>query len=347
MPHQTSSIVTHSGAFHSDELMAIALLHQFFLLRPTRLAWGLTARQAGSVIEGKHHPSISPEWTPDGVEDCRTPCPILRTRDAALLHKAKRNKGVFVLDVGGEHNESVRNFDHHQESMQETWKDGTPYSCAGLIWKWLRKSGHVSETLLSSQEADELELALIRPLDAHDNGLEIFPCAVACEGFNRNGVDEDEEALQFTKALRFMEEVLENAIYQAKTKVKARAQLSWAWRNSGEARRYLVLEDRLDYPDGTGLLKEITGGRALLLGIPGRSGHFNLISTSLGSRFETACPVPEEWRGRMDFQVQDTQGPLNLAFAHKTGFMCIVEGDKAEAERVAELITRPQKGPGP
>lgn len=328
MPRETVAIITHSGAFHSDELMAVALLHRFSLLRPARLAWGMTAREIGMAMEGEHLPVISPEWTPDGVEDCRTPCPIFRTQDPVLLKKAKRSQGVFVLDVGGEHNESFRNFDHHQESMHETWEDGTPYSCTGLIWKWLRKSGHVPESVLSSQEAEELEQGLIRPLDAHDNGLTIYPHAVACEGFNRNGAEEEEEAMQFTKALRFMEEVLENAIYQAKTKVQARRQLTQAWENTGRGRPYLVLKDRLAYPDGTGLLKEVTEGKALLLGIPGRPGRFNLISTSLESRFDTACPVPEEWRGKMDFEVSDSQGALNLTFAHKTGFMCIVEGGR-------------------
>lgn len=330
-------LVTHSGAFHSDELMALALLERFVLNRPVRLVWGLSLAETKRIIEGNEQPDLPSRWDCDGVEDCRTPCPIIRTRDPEALRLAKSKENVWVLDVGGEYQPERLNFDHHQDSMKEQWADGTPYSCAGLVWRWILEQG-VSDNELTPDVAQELGKTLIRGLDAHDNGVQVFAAAQACEGFNRNQVEEEVTARQFEKALRFMADVLNNAIYQARTKVEARHVLHEAWKKTPHGQRYVVLDEPMEYPDGTGLLKEVSNGQALLLGLPGKGNRYNLISTSLDTKFDTACPAPKSWRGKMDFQVNDDHGPIRLAFAHKTGFMCVIEGGSSEAKRAAQLI---------
>ena len=330
-------LVTHSGAFHSDELMALALLQRFVVNRPVRLASGLSLGQIKSLLKGEGAPGFSSRWSADGVEDCRTPCTIVRTRDAEVLSIAKQSTSTWVLDVGGEYNPQQLNFDHHQDSMREQWEDGTPYSCAGLVWRWIMDQG-AAQGELSPEVAQDVGLSLIRGLDSHDNGVLPFPEAIACEGYNRNQVDETIAAEQFEKALAFMSDVLDNAIHQARAKVGARQVLQRAWEQRSPGQRYVVLESAMDYPDGTGLLKEVSNGEALLLGLPGKSNRYNLISTSLENRFESACPVPEAWRGKMDFLVQDDLGDVSIAFAHKTGFMCVVEGGPSEAVRVARMV---------
>lgn len=336
-------LVTHSGAFHSDELMALVLLERFVLNRPIRLARGFSLAQAKGLLERAYSPQLSSRWTSDGVEDCRTPCPIIRTRDSKLLGMAKQSRNAWVLDVGGEYLPDKLNFDHHQDSMNERWEDGTPYSCAGLVWRWIMERG-AAKDMMDDEVSREVGLTLIRGLDAHDNGVQSFPAAVVCEGYNRNQLDESVGADQLEKALGFMSDVLDNAIHQARTKITGRRVLGQAWERAKEGQRYVILGSPLDYPDGTGLLKEVSNGKALLLGIPGRGNRFSLISTPLENRFDSACPVPRSWRGKMDFQVYDDQGPINMAFAHKTGFMCVVEGGESEAERVAKLVVGQSEG---
>lgn len=70
-----TTVYTHNGIFHSDEVMACAII---------------------SLVEG-----IIPS--------------IIRTRDRGLLDSAKSTPSTFVVDVGGEYNVGFRNFDHHQD----------------------------------------------------------------------------------------------------------------------------------------------------------------------------------------------------------------------------------------
>lgn len=350
-------VVTHSGAFHSDELMAVALLCRFYFHRPLRAVdWpGETIRR---VAQGKESMTLEPVLLPDGVEDRRQANCLVRTRDARTLAAAKANPEVFVLDVGGEFDPGLLNFDHHQASMDQGWPDGTPFSSAGLVWRWLRGSGKLDASL-PGEAMDELERDLIIPLDAHDNGSKEFPAAAVCESYNRNLVEPDAGMEQFRKALGFIEQLLDNAIYRAVSRLESRRAIERAWRASPDP-RYAILEKPVSHPDGTGLLSEVSGGQGLILGIPGRAGRYNLISTRGEGRFSVACPLPLDWRGRMDFEAPLDDGKVaRVAFAHKTGFMCVIEGDQDLARRVAGAIvsrrhepgktdkSQPPAGPGP
>lgn len=336
MTQPIHTIVTHAGAFHADEIMAIALLERFYLLRPLRMAIGMGASDIEALVAHGRRPPFSAPIGPDGLVDAREPCWVVRTRTPALLKLAKENPDVIVLDVGGELDPGKLNFDHHQGSMTDGWEDGTPYSSTGLAWRWLQSQGLLHG--MDSQMQAEIEVLLIRPLDAHDNGVSVHDDAETVEAYNRSAGDFDGQALQFDKALSFMRDVLDNTIYRATVKLQARRQLEAGW-TMAQARgeNFVILEEAMGYNDGTGLLKELSGGQAMMLGIPGRGNLYSVISVSGDEgRFSVRCPVPEEWRGRMDFEVDIDGRRTALAFAHKTGFMCVVKGGANEAHRVAK-----------
>lgn len=98
------TIYTHSGDFHSDELVAIALIQQF-------------ACPEGETVE------------------------IVRTRRKERLAEALADDEAFVVDVGGQYDPAALNFDHHQEGGGDAWPDGLPKSSCGLVWSWLRDTG--------------------------------------------------------------------------------------------------------------------------------------------------------------------------------------------------------------
>ena len=329
-------LVTHAGAFHSDEIMAGVLLERFYLARPLVHAEPSSTELLALLTDGTL-PRLPSRQTSDGLDDERTPVVMVRTRAADALALARANPNVFVIDVGGELNPAQLNFDHHQASMQATWEDGTPFSSTGLVWQWLRSQGHLAH--LADELLDELEASLIRPLDAHDNGQALFPLSQVCEGYNRHSDFGAEQPEQFQRAWHFLSEALDNHFYQAEMKVQARQTLQAGWelaQSRGE--RHVVLEEALAYPDGTGLLKEISQDQAELLAIPGRGNRFNLISLPIEDRFSIKCPVPEAWRGLMDETVEVEGHRMQLVFAHKTGFMCVVQGGPNEAHRLARHI---------
>lgn len=127
-----SRVVTHGGQFHPDELLAISLLAQTVF-----------ATTGLPVIE--------------------------RTRDPVRLQAACNDKESFVIDVGFQWDPSLRNFDHHQGDLSESWPDGTPLSSCGLMWRWLREEGWLKKW--SPEVLDAMEESLIKPADCHDNGV--------------------------------------------------------------------------------------------------------------------------------------------------------------------------------
>ncbi len=329
-------LVTHAGAFHSDEIMALVLLETFYLLRPLRMDL-LSNDQAHALIAEGKQPDMPAMVRADGLEDHRTPTWVIRSRTPELLQAAVASPTTFVVDVGGVYDTDALNFDHHQGSMTDAWEDGTPLSSTGLVWRWLKQRGLLT---LSDAEQLELEETLIRPLDAHDNGCAEFDAATVCEGYNRLGSDVEVQVEQFQKALTYLREVWANHRFQAVARAEARPVLTQAWEAARErGDRFVVLEDGLAYPDGTGLLKAISNDEALMLAIPGKGKKISVISLSGDTRFSVKCPLPEAWRGQMDFDAElDGGKTVRMAFAHKTGFMGVVLGELGDAIAVCRHI---------
>lgn len=96
-----SKIVTHNGAWHADEVLAIALIH---------------------LVASK-----------DSLKEFE----LIRTRDVEVLSKAKQAKDTFVLDVGAEYDPENLNFDHHQRDFKKLNSFGNPMSTFGLIVEYL------------------------------------------------------------------------------------------------------------------------------------------------------------------------------------------------------------------
>jgi uncharacterized UPF0160 family protein len=88
-------IITHDGVFHTDEVMAIAMLKLCVYIEE-----------------------------------------VIRTRDEETIKIAKNNEDYIVLDVGGEFNPKLNNYDHHQHSFTLSHpKSKILFSTTGLIWR--------------------------------------------------------------------------------------------------------------------------------------------------------------------------------------------------------------------
>ena len=89
---------------------------------------------------------------------------IIRTRDKKLIES-----GDFVYDVGLVYDPDKNRFDHHQEGRAGVRENGIPYSSFGLVWK---KFG--PQICASEKVAQKIEERLVSPIDAMDNGVEIY-----------------------------------------------------------------------------------------------------------------------------------------------------------------------------
>jgi uncharacterized UPF0160 family protein len=89
---------------------------------------------------------------------------IIRTRDPKIIAK-----GDYVYDVGGENDASKNHFDHHQRGGAGVRPNGIPYASFGLVWK------AYGEQICGSKEiADRIENKIVQPIDATDEGFDIY-----------------------------------------------------------------------------------------------------------------------------------------------------------------------------
>ncbi len=93
---------------------------------------------------------------------------IVRTRDEEEIARAD-----VVLDVGGVYDEQTRRFDHHQEGGAGARANGIPFASVGLVWKafGVQLSGN-------DDVAARIDTRLIMPIDANDNGVNIYDSLV-------------------------------------------------------------------------------------------------------------------------------------------------------------------------
>ncbi len=174
------NILTHNGLFHSDEVFTVAFLKHVF---------------------NEEMLNIS------------------RTRDESLLQKAKADKQTYVLDLGGEYNAEMRNFDHHQDHYK-----GELSSFGLLIENLSRKQ--IINIFKYPQAFRNFKQQMVKPIDKWDNNIEnviqiagsnhIYSVQRIISSYNQSipyGVKQEEA---FAKAVAFAKNIIEREISVAK-----------------------------------------------------------------------------------------------------------------------------------
>jgi len=166
-------IITHDGTFHSDEIFAIGLLMAF-------------EQKEGQEIQ------------------------IVRSRDDRFLNEHQIIADIFILDIGGDYNEDLRNFDHHQDD--DYFQDR---AAVRLVYDYLLTSQKMDANI-----ANHLWENLIKLINQWDLGKEQKfvnyyhrPLPSLISSYNRTTEDLSEENIQFEKALRFGLEIIQNEIF--------------------------------------------------------------------------------------------------------------------------------------
>ena len=173
-------IITHFGQFHADEVTATALLKSFYV------------KNNLLVVRVPHQTNISEieELLKDFCDE------------------------VFTLDVGRIYKPEELKFDHHQYS-----KDECSMSSAGMIYKWLKEQGKISERV-----AAELD-NVIANIDANDIGIRPFQpgeLAWVISNLNADNVyDISLQNSQFSKAVGLTSEVFDSIKNKAEMMDKA------------------------------------------------------------------------------------------------------------------------------
>ena len=171
--HDTLKIITHDGTFHSDEIFSIGLLMAFEL-------------KEGQEIQ------------------------IVRSRIEDFLEEHRSIADVFILDIGGNYNVDLHNFDHHQDD--DYFKDK---AAVHLVYDYL-----LAKQKMEVNIGKHLWENLIKLINQWDLGQEQKfvnyyhrPLPSLISSYNRTTENLREENIQFEKALRFGMEIIENEIF--------------------------------------------------------------------------------------------------------------------------------------
>jgi uncharacterized UPF0160 family protein len=259
---------------------------------------------------------------------------IIRTRDPEII-----KSGDYVVDVGGEYDESNNRFDHHQKGGAGKRENGIPYASFGLVWK---KYGEIISG--SRHVSERIDKKLVSPIDAIDNGVEISKSIT--EGVSDYSVQNIFGILQptwnepfenveaaFYEALPIAKKILQREIIITQSIMLAEQKVKEAYENAPD-KRLIVLDKH--YPVGDFLLNF---PEVLYIVRPrGESGEtwgVKAVQKNSGS-FENRKNLPQAWAGLRDEELQKITGVDDAIFCHNAMFLAVAKS-KEGAIKLAQL----------
>jgi len=264
------------------------------------------------------------------------PLKIFRTRDPKIFAKMD-----YLLDVGREYNPKDNKFDHHQEDWNEKRENGIPYATSGLLWK------EYGEKITNSKEAaNKIDEKIIQPLDAEDNGVEIYtnifkgisPYCVSDYIFalNPTWTEKNISAQKsFETAVESAKIILKREIKKAEDGVISRKRIQEIYEKT-EDKSILVLDDNyswkkvmVTYPETLFVIKQNNDNK---------NWHINAVNVE-GSRFTSRLNFPENWTGKEGEHLAKVTGIKDAVFCHDKRFMCVAKS-KESAIALAKLAIK-------
>lgn len=251
---------------------------------------------------------------------------IYRTRDPAVLEKRE-----FVCDVGAEFDPDRKLFDHHQAEYQGE------LSSAGMVWKYLLEEGVVDQHLY-----DYFNNALIIGVDAHDNGrgfqeigYSSFSHVVSNFTPPEYDLDEAQYFDAFNRALDF--------VYGHLKRLKERFEYMSSCEETISAlmakdEEYLLFDKAMPWLETFFNL----GGEqhpAIFVVMPS-GDHWKLrgIPPSYRDRMNVRVPLPKEWAGLSNHELEIASGIKGAIFCHKGRFISVWETKEAALRALESVL---------
>jgi len=245
---------------------------------------------------------------------------IIRSRESVDWERAD-----VVVDVGGVYDASKMRFDHHQLGGAGKRSNGIPYASFGLVWK------HFGEALVGSEGSEIIDLKLVAPTDAIDNGIDLSdPSFEGVREYSihdflfshvNSSISDTSYLLEtFIKLVGIARDLLSREIENTKTVVIGRKRVREIVEQTLDKRIIILPEDLpwgkvlVDVPD------------ALYVVYPRSDGSWGVKAVHKGPNgFESRKLLPIAWRAKRDEEFEKISGVVGAKFCHHTGFMCTGE----------------------
>jgi len=243
--------------------------------------------------------------------DCIDRNKIIRSRNPSLIADCE-----YVCDVGGTYDPENKRFDHHQISYQG------PLSSAGMILLYLTNTKQ-----LSQEEADLFNNSLIKGIDAHDNGKDPqIPGYCSFSNIISNftpihyDASDDEYSQAFFSAVQFTLQHLKRLQTRFRYTKECRKIVAEAMAPQNV---YLFFDKPIPWME---MFFSLGGNShpAKFVIMP-TADHWKLrcIPPSQTQKMQMRHPLPAEWAGLLEEELQKISGISGAIFCHKSRFISV------------------------
>ncbi len=253
-------------------------------------------------------------------------CEVLRTRDEAVISSSD-----YVVDVGGIYDESKNRFDHHQAGGAGERENGIPYASFGLVWRAF------GEKLSGSKEvADDIDRILAQPIDAGDNGKDLFtltppevsPYLVGniVSLYRSTWKEEEDWDKRFMECVEWAQNVIKRQIKVAQDFAEGAEIVRMTYEVSPD-KRLVIFDEK--YSLGRELIvKNLVSFPEPLYSVFKRNDHkaWKVVAVRKNvASFELRKRLPESWGAKNGPELVKETGVTDAIFCHRGGFMCVAE----------------------
>ncbi len=256
---------------------------------------------------------------------------IHRTRVKRILDTCE-----YVCDVGGEYAPEKKHFDHHQIDYQGSM------SSAGMILLHLKETG-----VLKVKEYDFFNQALIIGVDAHDNGKDMqLPghCSYSHVMANFAPIPysppEDEQNAAFKEALHFALGHLRRLWERFQYIQSCRDVVEEAMKKSKDV---IIFEKGIPWVQ---LFFDLGGENHPAKFVIMPSGdHWNLrgIPPNFKKRMSVRLPLPEEWAGLLEGELEEVSKIPGAVFCHKGRFISVWQTKEAALQALDFVLKQSEE----
>lgn len=263
---------------------------------------------------------------------------VVRSRDPAVIAD-----GNFVVDVGGEYDESRNRFDHHQEGGAGVRQNSVPYASFGLVW---RKFG--PQVCSDEKIAARIDKRLVQCIDALDNGVgeikpifdDVYPFTLGLAILTLNPTWREHKGSEerlFKDAVKMANNVIYRLISIEKDEYEGE-QIVEAVYQSTPDKRIIVLEDNYPWEEVLRLYSEPffvvepshdRGGEGWKV----KSVRDNLYS------FVNRKDLPASWAGKREADLASITGVSDAIFCHTKRFIAVARTRQGAIELAKIALT--------
>ena len=255
---------------------------------------------------------------------------IIRTRDPEKLALCE-----YVCDVGGIYDPAKKRFDHHQAEYKG------PLSSAGMVLEYLK-----NKQVITPKEFDFLNHALIRGVDAHDNGKDpqipgfcSFSHVVSNFTPIHYDIEPHEQDAAFFEAQSFVLGHLSRLWKRMQYTQSCREIVA---KTMAECRDCLIFDKAIPWMD---TFFELDGERhpAFFVIMPsGKYWKLRGIPPNADDKMQVRYPLPEEWAGLLEGELKKVTGIPGALFCHKGRFISVWQ-TKVDALQALEKVFNKKK----